>query len=122
MPPETRKFLYDIQLACQAMEQFTAGKSLDDYQADLLLRSGVERQLTIIGEALNQALRVDPTLAGKITCARQIIGFRNVVVHGYSTIEDETVWGILQNDLPTLHDEVRAMFSEEAGRNNNRTV
>jgi len=78
MPPEIRKFLYDIQSACQALEQFIDGITLDDYQADLLLRSGVERQLTIIGEALNQALRVDPTLAEKVSSIRQIINFRNV--------------------------------------------
>ena len=116
MPPEIRKFLYDIQSACQALEQFIDGKTLDDYQADLLLRSGVERQLTIIGEALNQALRVDPTLAEKVSSIRQIINFRNVAVHGYSTVENETVWGILQNDLPKLHDEVRTLLSEETDR------
>ncbi len=51
MQPETRKFLYDVFQACKALLEFTEGKNLDDYNADLLLRSGVERQLMIIGEA-----------------------------------------------------------------------
>ena len=116
MSPEIRKFLYDIQLACEALTQFTHGKLLDEYQVDLLLRSGVERQLTIIGEALNQALKVDPTLAERITSTRDIINFRNIVVHGYAAIENETVWGILQNDLPTLQNEIQALLSEETNQ------
>ena len=112
MQLEIRKFLYDIRSACEALIQFTNGRSLNDYQADLLLRAGVERELMIIGEALNQAMRIAPTLAEKITGIREIINFRNIIVHGYSTIENETVWGILQNDLPTLHEQIKALLSE----------
>lgn len=112
MQPEIRKFLYDIRSACEALVQFTSGKSLNDYQADLLLRAGVERELMIIGEALNQAIRVAPTLAEKITGIREIINFRNIIVHSYATIEDKTVWGILQNDLPGLYKEVQALLAE----------
>ena len=112
MQPEIRKFLYDIRSACEALTQFTNGRSLNDYQADLLLRAGVERELMIIGEALNQALRSAPTLAEKITRSREIINFRNIIVHGYSTIENETVWGILQNDLPRLYKEVQTLLAE----------
>jgi len=113
MSPEILKFLYDIRLACEALFQFTDGKSLDEYQVDILLRSGIERQLTIIGEALSQALKIDPTLTDRIAGIRDINNFRNIIVHGYSTIENETVWGILQNDLPTLYDQVQALLSEE---------
>lgn len=116
MRPEIRKFLYDIRLACEALVQFTNGKSLNDYQADLLLRAGVERELMIIGEALNQAMRVAPTLAEKITGIRQVINFRNIIVHGYSTIENETVWGILQKDLPVLYDQPCALLREETNQ------
>jgi uncharacterized protein with HEPN domain len=55
MQPETRKFLYDVCQACEGLLEFTKGKNLEDYKAELLLRSGVERQLMIIGEALSQA-------------------------------------------------------------------
>jgi len=56
MQPESAKYLYDILKACEAILQFIEGKDFDDYEDDLLLRSGVERQLMIIGEALNQAV------------------------------------------------------------------
>ena len=54
MRPEARRHLYDILRAAEKLEQFTEGKSLDDYEGDALLRSGVERQLGIVGEALNR--------------------------------------------------------------------
>ena len=116
MRREVCKFLYDIQLACQALLQFTLNKSLDDYQADVLLRSGVERQLEIIGEALNQALKIAPTLTGEITGIRQIINLRNTIIHGYADIENETIWGVVQNNLPTLYEQVRKLLAEKNSR------
>jgi len=113
MQPDIRRFLYDIQLACEALIEFTRNRSLDNYQDDLLLRSGVERQIEIIGEALNQASKIDPTLAEEINGFRQIINLRNVIVHGYASIENETIWGILQNDLPALHEQVRKLLDEK---------
>ena len=110
MQLEVKKFLYDVQQACEALEKFATGKSLDDYENDLLLRSGVERQLMIVGEALGQACRIDDTLYDKITGLSEIIGFRNIVVHGYSKIHNETVWGVLQNDLPLLAEEIRVLM------------
>ena len=110
MPRETRKFLYDVFQACEALLKFTQGKNLDDYKADLLLRSGVERQLMIIGEALSQASKADPTLSDAIDNTRQIVNLRNVIVHGYATVEDETIWGILQGHVPGLHQEVKKLL------------
>lgn len=95
MRHETAKFLYDIRQACDLLHDFTRDKSLDDYLSDPLLRSAVERQLMIVGEALSQALKIDPALADAITDARRIVNFRNVIVHGYAAIEPQTVWGIL---------------------------
>jgi len=60
MPVEIRKLLFDMAQACDALVRFTEGKTFDDYSADLMLRSAVERQFEIVGEALNQALRIDP--------------------------------------------------------------
>ncbi len=108
--------MFDVQLACQALLQFTLDRSLDDYQADVLLRSGVERQLEIIGEALNQALKVDATVVKKITGIRQIINLRNVIIHGYADIENETIWGIVQNNVPGLHEQVRKLLDEKTSR------
>lgn len=113
MQPDIRRFLFDIRLACEALIEFTRDRSLDNYQDDLLLRSGVERQIEIIGEALNQASKIDPTLAEEINGFRQIVNLRNVIIHGYATIENETIWGILQNDLPVLHEQIWRLLEEK---------
>jgi uncharacterized protein with HEPN domain len=112
MRREIRKYLFDIDQACRLLEQFTAGKDLTDYLADAMLRSAVERQFEIIGEALNQALRLDPTLADRISHSGRIIAFRNRLIHGYAFIADEVVWGVLETHLPTLHKEVTALLSD----------
>jgi len=114
MQPEIRKFLYDIRLACDALLTFAQDKTLEDYRADLLLRSGVERQLEIIGEALNQAHKVDPDIANMIKNFREIINLRNLIIHGYSDIEDDTVWGIFQKDVPELHKQVSNLLAESS--------
>ena len=81
MRPEAKKFLYDMQQACLALTDFIAEKTLDDYLQSELLRSAVERKLMIIGEALNRVLRLEPDLESQIPDARQIIDFRNILVH-----------------------------------------
>jgi uncharacterized protein with HEPN domain len=109
---EALKSLYDMQQACQLMVAFLAGKTLSDYESDPLLRSGVERQLMILGEALNRLKKVELTLITLITDSRQIIAFRNILVHGYDIIRNEVVWGILESDLSTLLSEISALLEQ----------
>jgi len=110
LPLEVRKYLFDIGQACDLLVQFTGGKTFADYTADPLLRSAVERQFEIIGEALSQALRRDSTLAARISSTNRIIAFRNRLIHGYATLADEVVWGVLETSLPTLRQEVQALL------------
>lgn len=110
MQPKIKTFLYDIQQACLSLAEFTDKKTFADYQREELLRAGVERKLMIVGEAIYQILRLDPDFESKISQARQIVGFRNVLVHGYFAVEDETVWGIVKNDLPVLAGEVSRLL------------
>jgi uncharacterized protein with HEPN domain len=107
MQPESAKYLYDILKACEAILQFIEGKDIEDYEEDMLLRSGVERQLMIIGEALNQAVGDDPEIEALIPDSREIINLRNVIVHGYAVVENKTIWGVLQSDLPALYNQVK---------------
>ncbi|MHB9130262.1 MAG: HepT-like ribonuclease domain-containing protein [Armatimonadota bacterium] len=109
MQRKVLKYLCDIESACSAVETFTAGKSLEQYHSDDLLRSGVERKFEIIGEALGKLLALDPSLEQAITYSKRIISFRNVLIHGYDTV-DETVWGVITSYLPCLHEEVRALI------------
>jgi uncharacterized protein with HEPN domain len=113
MPPrEAKKLLFDVQQAAAAIAEFTAGKTLDDYRADRMLRSAVERQFEIIGEALAQLTKADVITAAGITDRQRIIGFRNVLIHGYSGIRDDAVWEIVSNNLPTLRSEIDALLNE----------
>jgi uncharacterized protein with HEPN domain len=109
---EALKHLYDMQQACRLMAEFIAGKTFSDYSVDALLRSAVERQLTIVGEALNRLNKIEPAAASSITDARQIIAFRNILVHGYDIVKDEVVWGILETDLPTLTRDVDTLLEQ----------
>ncbi len=102
MPHDNRSLLFDALKSCELIQTFVDGKKLDDYLGDAMLRSAVERQFIIIGEALGKALQVDPSVELKIGNARRIINFRNVLTHGYSVIEDVTVWGIIEKDVPDL--------------------
>jgi len=112
LPPEVRKYLFDIAQACDLLLQFTKGKSLGDYSADPLLRSAVERQFEVIGEALSQALQIEPDLPHRITYTQRIIAFRNRLIHGYASVSDELVWGVLEVNLPILRQEVHGLLDE----------
>lgn len=90
--------------------QFVNNRSLSDYNSDPLLRSAVERQFEIIGEALNKALKYDPSLVNRISDTRRIIAFRNQLIHGYESIANDTVWGIIETNLPVLHKEVKEIL------------
>ena len=109
---DIRKYLFDINEACELLLQFTAGKTFSDYATDPMLRSAVERQFEIIGEALGQALRLDPSLPSRISNTGRIIAFRNRLIHGYASIAHEVVWGILEANLPTLQKEVATLMRE----------
>lgn len=114
MPRDLRAYLHDIKEACQAIQEYTADKSYGDYATDGMLRSAVERQFIIIGEALLQAMRLLPDLRGEISGARRIINFRNVLVHGYALVEHETVWGVVSDSLPVLRQEVEVLLARDA--------
>jgi uncharacterized protein with HEPN domain len=103
---EIKKLIYDIDQAVTLIIHFTAGKQITDYTADPMLRSAVERQFEIVGEALNRLKRLDPETVARISDHQRIIGFRNVLAHGYDVVSDNIVWDIVQNKLPDLRREI----------------
>lgn len=102
MAREVKKYLFDIREAARRIHAFTAGKTYAHYQADELLESAVERQFEIIGEALSQLCKLDAAAAAQIPDYQRIITFRNILIHGYASIQDRTVWGVIEADLPGL--------------------
>lgn len=111
---EVLKCLFDIAEACDALAEFVAGRTRDDYVTNRMLRSAVERQFMIIGEALRQALQLDASLADSISETRRIISFGNRLIHGYSLTDHDIVWGVLEKDVPVLRREV-AILLEDPG-------
>ena len=99
---ETQKYLFDIEQAADRIARFCTGKTYDDYRGDELLRSAVERQFEIMGEALSQLARHDPELVERIKDHRTIIAFRNILIHAYATVDDRIVWGVVEGDLPAF--------------------
>jgi uncharacterized protein with HEPN domain len=111
MPPETAKLLLDMKSAADRIARFAAGKGFADYVADELLRSAVERQFAIIGEAMVRLIKHDRATAESITDFRKIAGFRHVLIHGDDAIDDETSWSIVSEKLPILRDELERLIS-----------
>ena len=85
------KYLWDAQRAAERVARFTAGRSFEDYLADDMLRAAVERQFEVIGEAFAGLRRADPTLAAAIPDLPRIVAFRNILIHGYATVDDRLV-------------------------------
>ncbi|HEY4210289.1 MAG TPA: DUF86 domain-containing protein [Steroidobacteraceae bacterium] len=93
------------------LQQFIAGKTLDEYLKDPLLQSGVERQFEIIAEAISQLAKVDSAAVQQITDYKKIISFRNILIHGYAEVDDLLVWDIVATRLPVLFQEIKKMIS-----------
>ena len=106
MQLEAKKLLEDIRLACEEILNFTEGKTFQDYQKERLLRSGVERQFEIIGEAMSRLVKTLPDVANQVSHYKRVISFRNILIHGYDVVEDAVVWDIVAKDLPLLYSQV----------------
>ena len=102
MHADSAKLLWDAQQAVLKIARFTTGKSFDQYLNDDLLRSGVERQFEIVGEALKHFSRLDPELSLTLPDLPRIVSFRNVLIHGYATVDDQVVWGVVEANIASL--------------------
>lgn len=114
MHRDPRAFLWDVREAAQAIQSFTTGLDANAYVNNELVQAAVERKFEVIGEALNQLTKLDAPLAARIPDVPQIVAFRNQLIHGYATINPDTVWNIAQNALPGLISAVQAMLDELA--------
>jgi len=105
MQLEIQKYLFDIQLSIESINEYLGDKrDFIHYQNNKLLRRGIERELEIIGEAANRILNIDSNI--KIDNARKIVDLRNWVIHGYDKIDDMIIWGIISKQLPLLKNQV----------------
>jgi len=104
------KCLYDIKIAVEEIDSFfdTESRDFENYKGNSLLKRAIERNLEIIGEAMSRILKEDPDF--NLENAKRIIGLRNQIIHGYDTVSDESIWGIITNHLPKLKTEVDSLI------------
>ena len=112
MQRDPRAFLWDVREAAQAIQSFTATLDAKGYVSNELVQAAVERKFEVIGEALNQLAKLDTAMAARIPDVPQIVAFRNQLIHGYATVNPDTVWNIAQNSLPGLLTAVQRLLDE----------
>ena len=112
MDNDIKTWLYDVLNAIIEIESFfnDTTKEFAKYQNDLRTKRAVERNVEIIGEALNQILKRDETIV--ISNSRKIVDTRNRIIHGYDTVSDDVIWGIVIKNLPVLQKEVEVLLGE----------
>jgi uncharacterized protein with HEPN domain len=117
MDERIEKYLYDIKIAIDEIELFLQQLSLlsfNEYKQNLLLKRAIERELEIIGEAMNRIIKKDPNFIQKIEEAKSIISLRNYIIHAYDSVSDENIWAIIQNHLPKLKRQVEILLNHKS--------
>ncbi|MBI5541081.1 MAG: DUF86 domain-containing protein [Bacteroidia bacterium] len=112
MDSEIKTWLFDIQQAISEIESYFIDKpkKFEDYLKDIKTKRAIERDIEIIGEAINRILKKDNNF--EIENAQKIIGTRNRIAHGYDKISDDLIWSIVINHLPKLSAEINAKLEE----------
>ncbi len=111
MDNEIKTWLFDILQAIKEIEGFfeSGDEKFEDYCNDVRTKRAVERNIEIIGEAVNRILKKD--ISFQIDNAQLIIGTRNRIIHGYDRISDDLIWSIVINHLPKLKVEIEAILN-----------
>ncbi len=108
MKDEIKKFLFDINEAANSIFEYLGDKrDFFAYNENKMLSRAVEREFEIIGEAINNILKIDPDFP--IKNARRIVDLRNLVIHGYDKVDNVIIWGIISRDLPELQIEIKKL-------------
>ena len=113
MSNKTKGYLYDIVDTARLIVSATKGKEFEDYRADIGLQHQIERELTIIGEALARIKAHDASVAASVTGSDGFIGLRNILNHQYPSINHETIWKTIQTEIPTLIRECELLLPED---------
>ncbi|MBV8507313.1 MAG: DUF86 domain-containing protein [Alphaproteobacteria bacterium] len=110
MRRDPRYYLWDALRPAESVQAFVQGTTYEVFIEDDLVRSAVERQLQIVGEALSQLAKLDPQIASNVAELRRIIAFRNILVPGYAAIEYDTVRRLIEDKLPELQANLRMLL------------
>ncbi len=108
MNEQIKKYLSDMLFSIDSIDAFVENVNFEAYQNDLKTKSAVERQLGIIGEAINKLEKITKEIS--LNYARQIVGMRNRIIHAYDAVDDEVIWAIVKKYLPDLKREIEALL------------
>jgi uncharacterized protein with HEPN domain len=108
-----KTWLYDILSSINEIESYFIDrpKEFKAYKNDLRTKRAVERNIEIIGEAMNRILKEDDEII--ISNSRKIVDVRNRIIHGYDSVSDDVIWGIVIKHLPILQKEVEEMLGKK---------
>ena len=112
MHADAHKLLWDAGQAAARVARFTSGKTFADYETDEYLRSAVERQFEIVGEVLSQLRRIDSDTAKAIPDLPRIVAFRNILIHGYASVDNRLVWGVIELSLGPLRSALDKLLAQ----------
>ncbi len=112
MQRDARTLLTEIEVAAREIRIFIKDMNFDEYMEDVRTQKAVAFNYAIIGDALNRLESASPEMAGRIPYLRQIVGFRNVLVHGYVGIRQTRVWQYSEVNLKELQDSIRSLLDE----------
>ncbi len=110
MERETRKLLRDAFNATEEILEYTSDVSFEEFATDRMRQRATYFAFAILGEALNQLLKREPSLTLELTNVRMSIDMRNRLIHGYSTIDSGIVWATAQQDIPNLRQELQDLL------------
>ena len=98
-PDQILKYILDIETVLNK-----CNSDFNSFINDFMAVRTIERDLEIIGEAVNKMLKIDPSL--KLTGAAHVVGLRNLIIHSYATVDPAILWGIINKDIPILKEEI----------------
>lgn len=112
MDNDIKTWLFDILNSITEIENYYVDtpKMFEIYQNDIKTKRAVERNIEIIGEAMSRILKIHPII--EISHSRKMVDVRNRIIHGYDSVSDDVIWGIVIRNLPILKQEVEKLLSE----------
>lgn len=113
MDNRIEKYLTDISICISQIEDSLVrfGRKYEVFESDIVFRLFIERNIEIMGEAMNRILKIMPSV--EITSARKIVDTRNYVIHAYDSLKPDILWAIVINHIPILKKEVEVLLKNQ---------
>ncbi len=109
MDDRINKYIADMLNSIAEIDEATErfGRHYDTFANDIVFRKFVERNIEILGEAMNRILKIWPDV--NVSSARKIVDTRNYVIHAYDSLKPDILWAIVINHIPRLKKELEAL-------------